>query len=181
MDGIARRGRRRARSWPAFRIVVLCLALSSPAVAQSAPTSPHTVPFTHYRPQLYTEDDCVLALETASLRGWEDSEKCCAWAPVDLPDGVTVTAMVGHLLKEVSGDDFSMQLKRKDLGNTVPAEVMAEVSSTGLPISSQVRIVLDGSVADPVIDNSAYSYFVATGECIAEVEHGVYSLWLFFD
>lgn len=135
------------------------------AAVEAGYSSPWPLNFADFTPRTPT-DRCLFAGApggAAYVSAFELGNVCCIVAPVHLPDGATVTSMFFYLYDD-SGDDLSMSLRRKRINNTVASSVLATVATAGT--STSVRILPDITITDPVIDNTQYSYFVTTDECL---------------
>lgn len=105
--------------------------------------------------------------------------ECCFIAPVHLPQGVEVTAVVGYLVDDGPAD-LTLSLRRKSLANQVVTTPLATMTSSGS--GGSVRLFSDGSIDNGVIDNDSYSYFVSSDTCLdPEVELAFYQMLIFYD
>jgi hypothetical protein len=85
-------------------------------------------------------------------------------APVHLPQGATINQVVAYYIDNdgVIGKDIEIDmLLLNDF--TTSGDVMAAISSEGLPISSLINYAVTSSIFYPVVDNSRYSYLVQVG------------------
>jgi hypothetical protein len=142
------------------------------SVAKAGYTSPYQVTFADFVRQSAASSGCVYdGFDGAYVAGMDGT--CCIVAPVHLPDGATV-AWVAFWLFDNAESDFTMSLRRKQIGNRVASTVMA--TATTAVESSSVRVFVDGSVADAVVDNSAYIYFITSDTClVSHFGHRLYS------
>jgi len=82
----------------------------------------------------------------------------CAYAPVDLPQGSTVSSLTAWIFDNDAGGSVSVDLKRRAATGSDPASVMASVLSS--IDSPSVLAYPDFSVNYSVIDNENYTYFL---------------------
>ncbi|MGA9595156.1 MAG: S-layer homology domain-containing protein [Acidimicrobiia bacterium] len=79
-------------------------------------------------------------------------------ASVPVPDGATITGLSATFCDSTSMDDYVARLlRRPDPAVSAPAEVLAEVSSSGADCAMTVSTT---SINDPEVDTSAYSYAI---------------------
>jgi hypothetical protein len=81
-------------------------------------------------------------------------------APVALPEGAVVTEVSGYLGDSWDDGDFAVELLRKRRGNSVPAEQVARIVSTGIAPAGQV-LVTAAAPTHPVVDD-LYVYYLST-------------------
>lgn len=98
----------------------------------------------------------------------------CLVASVDLPRGAILQNMRVRYLDADPTYDFSLDLKRKRLGNSVPSETMTFIDTAG---SSAGILEQDGSpVTLPVIDD-AYIYYLSTDyDCLDSTDQRIYAV-----
>jgi len=81
-----------------------------------------------------------------------------AFAPVDLPDGATVTEFACSFIK-LDSQNYGCELRSSPFGST-GGTLMALVNTNSLPVSGTPGIVSTNSITDPLIDRDTTSYFV---------------------
>jgi len=87
------------------------------------------------------------------------SGRGCAHAPVDLPQGASVTSLVVWVLDNDAGGSVTVDLRRRAAtGAAGTAFTMASIIST--TDSPSVTPYADFTVGNPVVDNENYTYFL---------------------
>jgi hypothetical protein len=86
-------------------------------------------------------------------------------AGVYLPDGATVTSIFFHLLDDSAGD-VTLSLRRKRIDDESTSAALGTVTTPGT--GAGVRLFSDVSIADGLVDNTNYSYYVSTDTCLDE-------------
>jgi hypothetical protein len=143
--------------------------------AEAGYNPPLTIPHAQFFPP---RTDQNLQLVPQSEYVWCNSGTCCAGAAVYLPDGVTVTGMVSWLYDNDPTKDFSLSLRRKRNGNLTVAGNMATTPISG--DQNSVRPILTFSIANPVIDNGSYFYFLATDPCLQSTQHAIFQVLIYY-
>lgn len=87
----------------------------------------------------------------------------CFVAPVDLPDGTTITSVTAAVSVANANDDFTVQLTRHAFGDGDDALIaagadMASALSGPVSPAGVVTHLTDDSVTSPVVDSSTYLY-----------------------
>ncbi len=154
------------RPWPMVLLALLLAAVSSSAGAAGQETgeateSPLVTEYfvapaadfvtnndTNFFDQMYFQGD----LGYVAGRG-------CAHAPALLPDGATVSSLVGYLWDNDASSVATLYLRRRSATGGGPADDMASVTTSF--DTAQVIAYPDFSVSFPVIDNSSFTYFFA--------------------
>jgi hypothetical protein len=102
----------------------------------------------------------------------------CAYAPLHLPAGATVTGLVILFVDDWNGEDYVVELRRKLTGSLADADVLATAASSGA--SSSHRVATDLTVANGTIDESLYAYFLSVCRPYFGSElHGIYLTYTF--
>ncbi|MEO7794074.1 MAG: hypothetical protein ABIV06_04815 [Thermoanaerobaculia bacterium] len=111
--------------------------------------------------------------------GWIQFAECCFTAPVHLPHGVAVTAVVSYLV-DAGDSNLTLSLRRKSLANQVVTTPLATTTSSGS--GESVRLFADGTIDNGVIDNDTYTYFLSSDTCLdPDYELLFYQTLIFFD
>ncbi|MEP4648844.1 MAG: hypothetical protein ABJ314_01560, partial [Ilumatobacter sp.] len=76
-------------------------------------------------------------------------------APVQLPDGATITAVTGYFTDDAPATSLTMQLRCEELDGDV--KIVANGNSTAAPSSGQDQLAI--TTANATVDNSVCSYF----------------------
>ena len=99
----------------------------------------------------------------------------CMYAPLHLPRGATVTGLVMWFV-DVGGGWFAADIRRKSITSTAVAEVMGSVIST---VGAGIRLVLDATISNGVIDNDNYVYYavVCPNPSPSPELHGLYIIY----
>lgn len=111
---------------------------------------------------------CGLYLDEGTVKGLGPPGPvfdCCVVAPAALPDSGEVTALSVYFVKETADFDLAVTLYRVDLF-TAEVREMAEIDSASFSASTAVRVALDLSIADAMVDNSRYFYYIGTSDCL---------------
>ena len=96
----------------------------------------------------------------------------CGYVPIRLRGDATITGLA-MLFIDNDGDNFDIELRRKNTGNLAAAEVLAHVASTGA--NTAHRIVADLTVDNGAIDYANYAYFLWVCRPYFNSElHGIY-------
>lgn len=101
--------------------------------------------------------DLVLDTTSGSLRV-DDSFEQCGYAPVHLPQGSTVVAFILWVRDANSADDSTATLRRFRIDGATGVEELAAVTSSSSGAGS--RIFSDFTIANGVVDNATFWYFV---------------------
>ena len=81
----------------------------------------------------------------------------CAMAPLELPEGATVTGLRGNLW-DVRGDrNVTLNIRRSRMNSSTVAEPLATASTSG---SSGWQLRSDFTISNGVIDNDTYWYWI---------------------
>jgi len=99
----------------------------------------------------------VLGTASGSLR-FEGPLPYCAYAPIHLPQGATVTGLVFWVRDNNGADDSTAKLYRRSVNGTTGTQELASASSSGA--SGGARIFADFTVSNGLVDNLGYWYFV---------------------
>lgn len=127
----------------------------------------------------FSGGDTGSTIEGYITGGFIDFAECCFIAPVHLPHGVEVTAIVSYLVDSGTAD-LTLSLRRKSLANQVVTTPLATTTSSGS--GNNVRLFSDGTIDDGVIDNDSYSYFLTSDTCLdPDVELSFYQTLIFYD
>ena len=120
------------------------------------------------------EGDHYFLNSTASIEGQGGPGLGCLIASVDLPNGAILQNMRVRYLDADPTDDFSLDLKRKRLGNSVPAVTVTYLDTAGW---NPGILEEDGSpVTLPLIDD-AYSYYLSTDfNCLDSTGQRIYTV-----
>lgn len=101
--------------------------------------------------------DLVLDTASGSLRV-DDFFDQCAYAPVHLPQGSTVVAFLMWVRDNNPADDSTATLRRFRIDGATGVQELAAVTSSGSGAGS--RIFSDFTIANGVVDNATFWYFV---------------------
>jgi len=102
--------------------------------------------------------DMNLALDTAagSLL-FDDSFKNCMYAPLHLPQGSTITALVLWAVDDNTAQEADAALYRRRVDGATGIQEVALLSSSGA--TSGARVFTDFSILNGSVDNANYWYF----------------------
>jgi len=100
--------------------------------------------------------DLVLDTASGSL-SLDLAGGACAYAPIHLPQGVTVTAFILWVRDNNSSEESTATLRRRSISGITGIQELAAVTSSGS--SSGSRIFSDFSISNAVVDNLTYWYF----------------------
>jgi hypothetical protein len=161
------------------------LAAWAPGGVEPGFTSPLTVNFADAISTTTGIDGCWYGGDTGStaeayvMGGNHDGAECCFVAPVHLPHGVTVTAIISYVL-DTGASNVTLSLRRKNLANSVVTSALATTTSAGS--GATVRLFSDGTISNGVIDNDSYSYFLSSDTCLDPAQTlFFYQTLIFFD
>ena len=118
-------------------------------------------------------DDCTYDHDQSALLGLPGEDQCCVLAPVALPDGAEVEALTVYFVK-ADAQDLALTLFRSAVAS-VQVQQLAVVQSNAFSPSGLVRVGLDLSIDHPTVDNSVFSYYLATTDCLDSEDHSLYS------
>ena len=96
----------------------------------------------------------------------------CLYAPVHLPDGVTILGLVMHY-EDVGAGTLAAGIHRKSLHSEDNSENLGYVESTGS--APGVRVAVDLTIVNGAVDLENYAYFAVV--CLPSFQahlHGVY-------
>ena len=82
----------------------------------------------------------------------------CFSAPVQIPDGATITQLRGHIADFDAAVITSVDLRRDPIGSAAAA-VIASAGTTAAFATGNTEVV-DSTVTTPVVDNASFTYFV---------------------
>ena len=139
--------------WIATACVLAAPATPLAAVSTTSPLTTPTSAFVRFRPEF----DLIFSNTQGSLTA---SNGSLAIAPVHLPNGVQVTALVGFLLDQSSSEGARVVLQRRLITTNASFdnEEMGLVDSVGN--SSAVQTVRDDTILNPIVDNTRYIYYL---------------------
>lgn len=101
--------------------------------------------------------DLVFDTASGSLRN-DDFGANCAYAPIHLPQGATVTAFLMWVRDSNSTEESSALLKRFRIDGATGDQELASVVSSGSTANS--RVFSDFTISNGTVDNLTYWYFV---------------------
>lgn len=136
--------------------------------------SPHIVPAAAFSADGANPDSLFFPFGGGYFQGDAENYGCMV-APVQLPDGSTVDNLFGYLYDNSGTFNFSLDLRRRRNDLTSGGQTMASVATSGS--SASVAIVGDTSVANAVIDNDLYSYYLTT--CVLDGNMRFHAAWIF--
>ena len=112
----------------------------------------------HVPPAAFHGEDSnwELSYDTPTLVNCSTGPTCRGVAPVDLPDGATVTRLVTYWYEHASDDDATAYLTREDPSGSYPPDNMAAVTTTGVSASRQ--ILSDDSIDNATVFHSDRAY-----------------------
>lgn len=96
----------------------------------------------------------------------------CLYAPVHLPDGVTILGLVMHYY-DVGPGTLAAGIHRKSLHSADNSENLGYVESSGS--AGGIRVAVDLSIVNGTVDLDNYAYFAIV--CLPSVQaelHGIY-------
>ena len=129
--------------------------------------SPATLGYADFAPQSAGSDDCHYDVPSEDNGGFVSADSpggvCCLVAGVHLPEGATVTSVFFYL-RDASAGDVTLSLRRKRIDDESTSTAMGTASTSGT--GSGVRIFSDVSIAQGLVDNRHYTYFVSTDTCL---------------
>lgn len=98
----------------------------------------------------------------------------CMVAPVDLPDGAELTTVTAWVVDEQVGSDFAVELVRKRRGNSVPAETVSLLLTSGA--TAGLRTLVDTAPQNRVVDD-VYVYYLTTAvNCMDSGSQKIYGV-----
>jgi hypothetical protein len=152
------------------------------ASPEAAFSSPWNLGYADFLPHSAGSDDCLYDVPSEGNGGFLSANGpgvvCCAVAGVHLPDGATVTSAFFYL-RDSSADDITLSLRRKRIDDETSSTVMGTITTSGTDTS--VRLFGDVSIANGVVDNRNYTYFVSTDTCLdQDLNLRLFSGLLFF-
>jgi len=101
--------------------------------------------------------DLVFDTASGSLRN-DDFGANCAYAPIHLPQGATVTAFLMWVRDGNSTEESSAVLKRFRIDGVTGVQELASVVSSGS--TANARVFSDFTISNGTVDNLTYWYFV---------------------
>ncbi len=129
--------------------------------------SPWNLGYADFVPQSQGSDDCLYDVPSEGNGGFVAADSpggvCCLVAGVRLPDGATVSSIFFYL-RDASTDDVTLSLRRKRIDDESTSTAMGSTTTSGT--GAGVRLFSDVSIAQGLIDNRNYSYFVSTDTCL---------------
>jgi len=157
-------------------------AEAAPAAPLGGFASPSTLGYADFVPQSVGSDDCHYDAPSEGNGGFVSSDApgavCCLVAGVDLPDGATVSSVFFYL-RDASADDVTLSLRRKRIDDESTSTVMGSATTSGT--GSGVRIFSDVSIAQGLVDNRNFTYFVSTDTCLdQDLDLRLLGAFLFF-
>lgn len=130
------------------------------AQATGVSGSSTVIPAAAFTDDGFGDQSYALTFGGAYVFPYPDNTAFCMQAPVYLPNGATVTAYSGHAYdNNASGNIWRLELRRFPYTNLNGSTAMADAPTTGAVNAYQATV--DLTIANPVIDNSAYAYFAA--------------------
>ncbi|MDL5051554.1 hypothetical protein QQ054_36730 [Oscillatoria amoena NRMC-F 0135] len=95
-------------------------------------------------------------------------------APVDLPDGATITTVSAWIFDSDATYDIGIHLVRSFYGSCCGSlTTMATVSSSGSPSQTSIST---SAITNPVVDNANYSYFLIYTTVENQTSNGLYNV-----
>ena len=137
------------------------------AVPDAPEVSPRHLGFADFLPQSAGSDDCLYDAPSEGNGGFVAADApgsvCCLVAGVRLPDGATVSSVFFYL-RDSSPGDVTISLRRKRIDDETVSTAMGTVATSGSDVG--VRIFSDVSIAQGLVDNRHYTYYVSTDTCL---------------
>ena len=135
----------------------------APTLSLSGAASVHASAF-----QTYTappDTTCVHSFNFWGLRYTAGGTNCIAFAPIQIPDGVTITGLNCSVIDDdaTASTDIDVSLRRMSASTGSPVTIYDIPATTvNQPAVQILSDATPSSAAYTVIDNSLYSYFLIT-------------------
>ncbi len=109
-----------------------------------------------------------------------DSGSYTGFAPVNLPDGATITAVTGYVYDLDGSTNINISLWSTIYNFWNSSQAIALAFSEGS--SGTIQAITDTTIGDHgnPVDNSTYAYFVGTGTTATTDNHRFFSIEIFY-